>query len=81
MPDEPMTLVERLRNPSWIGDPASGNTAILLEVDRTVAAMREAADLIEKLQRLAGAVSDGESFDEIRKLASAGAPLIDIQKR
>lgn len=44
------------------------------------AIIRTAIAEIEQLRRKAGAVSDGESFDEIKRLARAGAPLIDIDR-
>lgn len=40
-------------------------------------AKRALAEL-ERLRGLAGAVSAGQTFDEIRRMASAGAPLIRV---
>ena len=44
MPDEPMTLIERLRNPAWEKD----GSGVKLNIDRTVDDMKEAADEIER---------------------------------
>ena len=74
MSNEPMTLIERLRNPAYVA--ADDPRPLGLDEPRALAAMKEAADMIERLQRRAGAVSEGESFDEIRRLARAGAPLV-----
>lgn len=46
MPDEPMTIVERLRNPRWTGEPGTPNS---LDVDGTIKDMADAADLLESL--------------------------------
>ncbi|HEY7326906.1 MAG TPA: hypothetical protein VH592_04675 [Gemmataceae bacterium] len=56
-------LVERLRNPVFVLDAG----AEYLNEEAARAVMREAADEIEHLRRLAGAVSRGESFMDIRK--------------
>ena len=46
MPDEEMTLVERLRNPAWVTNPAGGDA--LLDTKATLRDMRLAALLIEE---------------------------------
>ena len=46
MPDEPMTLVERLRNPAW--EHSGVLKPLRLNVGQTLAAMKEAADEIER---------------------------------
>ena len=48
MSDEPMTLIERLRNPCYVGLP--GN-AVQLHIDHTRADMSEAATEIENLRK------------------------------
>jgi hypothetical protein len=61
----------------YIGFTPAGSTSVTLPLavlERTIAEL-------EKLRRLAGAVSDGENFEEIRKLAKAGEPLVDLQKK
>ncbi len=47
MADQPMTLVERLRNPAWNGDN-------VLDTEQTRETMEEAADLIGALWALVG---------------------------
>ena len=72
--EEKMTLVERLRNPQYFMESAStgslatmGTAVSRLDETAALATMREAADEIERLQRLAGAVTQGESFRDIRE--------------
>lgn len=48
MPKEPMTLLERLRNPRYARNPGE---PLRLDVEGTVADMEEAARLIEALQK------------------------------
>ena len=69
MPTEPMMLLDRLRNPAWSNVGVGTFTGPILDTKRVVADMQEAADLIERLMRLAGAVSAGESFGDLRKQA------------
>ena len=67
MPNEKMTLIERLRNPSrTTTDSGLDGHVPRLDETATLAVMREAADEIERLQRLAGAISPGESFQELK---------------
>lgn len=61
-----MDLIARLRNPRWL---TTGDDKRLDEAE-TVAAMKEAADEIEHLRSVAGSVSRGESFNDMRKRAS-----------
>jgi hypothetical protein len=61
-PNDPLTLVDRLRNPVTL---YSGE----LDIAVALAVMSEAADKIEHLQRLLGGVSEGMSYDDIRKAA------------
>jgi hypothetical protein len=70
MSAEKMTLVERLRNPQWVTSD-SGLDGHVPHLDQavTLAVMKEAADKIEHLQSVAGAVSQGESFSDIRAAA------------
>ena len=49
MADEPMTLVERLRNPAW--EHGAGERP-RLDVEQTRAAMSDAADLISAITAL-----------------------------
>lgn len=46
MPSEPMTLIERLRNPQW---DLVGRQGAILNVETTRKTMREAADKLERL--------------------------------
>ena len=61
-----MMLVARLRNPAW---RHAGTAAPVLDEQQALDVMREAADRIEFLERMAGAVSQGESFQEIKDKA------------
>lgn len=47
MADEPMTLIERLRAPAYEGEPGE---PVRLNVARTLADMREAADRLEQAE-------------------------------
>ena len=49
MSDEPMTLIERLRNPMWVSPPDIGDAPSLSKVE-TRADMDAAADRIERLE-------------------------------
>jgi hypothetical protein len=60
---EPMTLIERLRNPTWVGAP---NEPALLDVELTLSLMREAADKIAALTRVVGEARPWVSFAQIR---------------
>lgn len=51
MPDEPMTLIERLRNPQWVKAP--GYSDAILHTERARKDMDEAATAIEDLARMA----------------------------
>jgi len=54
MPDEPMTLIERLRNPAWESDGLMVEAKpARLNVEQTRRDMNEAADTIEGLARMA----------------------------
>jgi hypothetical protein len=55
MPDEPMTLVERLRNPQYVSQP---NGDAILDTKRTLADMRAAADRIEVQQAFGRAAAE-----------------------
>ena len=61
-----MTLVERLRNPLWVRREGVDR---MLDVEQTLADLTAAANEIERLQRLAGAVTVGESFSQLRGIA------------
>ncbi len=49
--NEPMTLIERLRNPQWEGVDAPGNKR-RLHIERTLADMEQAAKALEATARL-----------------------------
>jgi delta 1-pyrroline-5-carboxylate dehydrogenase len=61
-------LVARLRTFEVQDDVSDSNA------DMIKGLMREAADEIERLQRLAGAVTAGESFSEIRRHVKRPVP-------
>jgi hypothetical protein len=62
-----MDLIDRLRNPRWnVTKTADGEDRRLDETE-TIAVMREAAAEIEHLRAVAGSVSRGESFQDIKK--------------
>lgn len=65
MATDQMTLVERLLNPAWIVQVDGGQRR--LDELVAVAVMREAAERIRFLEGIAGAVTPGESFQEIRE--------------
>jgi hypothetical protein len=67
MATQAMTLVERLRNPERKTDG-------LLDEAQTLVTMEEAAAELVRLQGLAGAVSAGPGFKEIRDHARAPRP-------
>lgn len=48
--NNPMTLVERLRNPAWTMGPLPTLHAPPLDEEQTINDMREAADEIERLR-------------------------------
>jgi hypothetical protein len=48
MAEEPMTLIERLRNPQWVHGPGMNSDAVL-DREQTRDDMTEAADTIERL--------------------------------
>ncbi len=50
MTNDPMTLIERLRNPAFETNPSGGDA--LLSVKQTRADMEEAADLIGAIKAL-----------------------------
>ena len=50
--NDPMTLVERLRNPAYHGSGLTRGKPADLDVKQTVADMAEAANEIERLRRL-----------------------------
>lgn len=74
MATEKMTLIERLRNPQYYTTDSgpSGHSPRLVEFV-ALAVMKEAADEIEYLRSLAGAVSRGQSFGELRDTAKSTA--------
>lgn len=45
MAEEPMTLIERLLNPQWVHGPYQNSEAVL-DKERTMADMKEAAELL-----------------------------------
>lgn len=47
--EQEMTLIDRLRNPQYVTNPSGGEA--LLDTERTTADMREAANLMENMQR------------------------------
>lgn len=50
MSNEPMTLIERLRNPAWKSD--SNRRESFLDAEQTLATMREAADTLGALMAI-----------------------------
>jgi len=71
-------LVERLRNPVWfmVAEPSGnasgvGTSVAKLDEQSAIAIMRDAADEIERLRSLAGALTPGKSFAEISDEVSA----------
>jgi len=50
MENDPMTLIERLRNPAWHGSGMTRGMPAELNVKQTVADMAEAADEIARLR-------------------------------
>jgi hypothetical protein len=50
MSNEPMTLIERLRNPAWVHGPGQFDPATL-DTDQTVSDMREAAYILERCEK------------------------------
>ena len=68
MSKEPMTLVERLRNPAWMTtDSGLDGHVPRLEEKRTIADMRDAADSIEML--LSG-IPEVWDVNELRQIAT-----------
>lgn len=64
---EPMTLIERLRNPQWVSGP-DFNAPPQLDVEQTRDDMNEAADEIDRLQdakRRALAIADERSRENV----------------
>ncbi len=59
MPNDPMTLIDRLRNPAWV-HVAGG---VSLNVEKTRTDMYEAANEIERLQR---ELVDANSYADLR---------------
>ena len=53
MSNDPMSLIERLRNPAWHGSGLSRGQPAELDVKQTVADMAEAADTIDNLVKAA----------------------------
>lgn len=49
MASEPMTLIERLRNPAWVHGPSPNSDAVL-EKEQTRNDMQEAATELERLK-------------------------------
>jgi hypothetical protein len=62
-----LDLIDRLRNPRWLVAKMADGEDRRLDQAETIAAMREAADEIEHLRAVAGSVSCGESFEEMKK--------------
>lgn len=80
MPDEPMTLIERLRNPAYVTNPAGGDA--LLDTKRTLTAMRLAALLIEEALRRGKQTNRGPMLTaEQKKLARHALGLVDGNKK
>jgi len=68
MPDDPMTLIERLRNPQWVHNPTNFLPPVL-DVDQTRCDVDEAANEIERLRSAVAAIKqatlDGKVCDDI----------------
>ena len=73
MVDQPMTLVERLRNPAYVCNPSGGDA--LLDVSQTLATMREAADRLEKRDRTGG------KYAQARALRAQGFTIRQIKDK
>jgi len=64
MPDDPMTLVERLRNPAWIHSHVSVMADAELDKEQTLEDLGAAAYEIERLRAaLADIVKNSERHD------------------
>jgi hypothetical protein len=68
---EPMTIIERLRNPQWDHLPG---TARILHIEQTRSTMDDAANEIERLRSALGRVVDPGDVDDddkrVRRLAT-----------
>ena len=79
MPDEPMTLIERLRNPEWVNGPGAYDDAIL-STEQTVKDMREAAAenemFLAAIKMACGHLEDNSEDKAYRVLKTAIASTV-----
>lgn len=69
---QPMTLIERLRNPAYVTNPSGGEA--LLDTKQTLAAMREAAERLDRPDRTNG------RYAKARELRAQGMTIRQIMK-